>query len=65
MPVQVLFQVINNGLRPEIPAFIWQYADGRLKRLIERCWHEVPDVRPNFLEIVEELKVIIAFSDHK
>uniref|UniRef100_A0A0A9D311 Protein kinase domain-containing protein n=1 Tax=Arundo donax TaxID=35708 RepID=A0A0A9D311_ARUDO len=43
---------VRQGLRLEIPASVHP----RLSKLIQQCWHEDPDVRPNFADIIVELE---------
>ena len=42
------------GLRPQVPAALPE----DLRPLMERCWAEAPDDRPNFREISAHLKGI-------
>jgi hypothetical protein len=47
-PFQVVFQVGNSGLRPEVPAD----CPKRIANLMRRCWHEDPAMRPPFDVVV-------------
>lgn len=53
------YLVSENGLRPEfkahMPAPLWD--------LIEQCWSAIPEVRPCFLQIVDQLKEIPTLFD--
>lgn len=51
-PFQVLFAVANKSLRPQIP----DDCPLEFRKLIERCWHQNPDKRPDFKEIIEYLE---------
>ena len=48
---QVMFQVAHDGLRPAIPSA----APPRIQKLIESCWHQNPDKRPEFAAICKVL----------
>jgi serine/threonine protein kinase len=50
--VTVVSLVGHQGQRPPMPLD----APFRYRQLIEQCWHEDPEVRPSFLEIVSELE---------
>ncbi|CAO2205429.1 unnamed protein product [Urochloa humidicola] len=46
---------VRQGLRLDIPTSVHP----KLSKLIRRCWHEDPDVRPTFVEIIVELEDIL------
>ncbi|KAF8668292.1 hypothetical protein HU200_052348 [Digitaria exilis] len=46
---------VRQGLRLDIPGSVHP----RLSKLIQQCWHENPDVRPTFAEIIVELEDIL------
>ena len=48
-----MIQIIS-GARPSIPVS----APKALKTLITTCWHQNPDMRPSFSQIVQDLKNI-------
>ncbi len=52
-PMQIVVEVVNDGLRPTIPA---EYKDNALVGLMRACWHELPDERPTFAIVVERLQ---------
>eukprot|EP00271_Cylindrocystis_brebissonii_P017489 TRINITY_DN4568_c0_g2_i1.p1 TRINITY_DN4568_c0_g2~~TRINITY_DN4568_c0_g2_i1.p1 ORF type:complete len:350 (+),score=78.71 TRINITY_DN4568_c0_g2_i1:375-1424(+) len=52
--VQLAFGVVHKGLRPEIPE--WVPPD--LATLISSCWQDSADKRPEFKEVVQQLKAI-------
>jgi len=54
--VQIVAGVANDNLRP--PPILSPVTD-----LMERCWLENPEQRPTFVEIKEELKLLIMASD--
>jgi hypothetical protein len=47
-------QIRKHGLRPKLP----ESCPRRLAFLIQRCWEDKPDERPNFSEICRELRYI-------
>jgi len=49
--VQVAYLAVEEGLRPEIP----KHCPDLYRKLIEECWEENPDNRPQFGEILERL----------
>jgi GAF domain-containing protein len=54
-PMQIVVEVVNEGLRPTIAA---EMMDSPLVPLMTDCWHTEPQMRPTFEKIVERLKVI-------
>ena len=50
----MIMQMVDKGERPELKDVPVAYQS-----LIEDCWHEQPDSRPGFDEIVERLKQLI------
>uniref|UniRef100_A0A6B2LD35 Protein kinase domain-containing protein n=1 Tax=Arcella intermedia TaxID=1963864 RepID=A0A6B2LD35_9EUKA len=55
-PSQVVLAIVNEKLRPEIPSDIRkEYVS-----IIEACWDEIPEDRPSFAGLVEELEYIQA-----
>jgi len=54
-PMQVLFNVVDCGLRPDIP----DHAPPRYKRLFTSCWHEWPENRPTFDDLAVELSSML------
>ena len=50
-PFKVIYAVGNQGMRPAIP----QYVPAPYRTLIKRCWHEEPERRPRFDEVIVEL----------
>lgn len=44
--------VLEYGMRPELPSNL----NPKLKNFMRRCWHQDPESRPTFKEIVVELK---------
>jgi len=53
-PMQILFAVLNHGLRPSLP----NSCPPSISSLINSCWHSHPDKRPHFDEIFKTLKNI-------
>ncbi|XP_030473067.2 uncharacterized protein LOC115690741 [Syzygium oleosum] len=53
--------VVNNTLRPQVPAS----CDPEWKSLMERCWSSEPSERPSFAEIAKELCSIALKSSSK
>ncbi|KAK4798660.1 hypothetical protein SAY86_030986 [Trapa natans] len=51
-PVQAAFAVLHKDLRPEIP----KDCPLALQALIEQCWSQYPDKRPEFWQIVKVLE---------
>lgn len=46
---------LNQGLRPKIP----KKTHPSVKGLLERCWHQDPEKRPIFEEIIDMLQQIM------
>jgi serine/threonine protein kinase len=57
-PVQIGLAVREQKLRPNLPST----CPPAYARLMERCWHDEPDSRPSFDEIVELLADHVAMS---
>ncbi|CAA7391469.1 unnamed protein product [Spirodela intermedia] len=53
-PLQAAVGVVQKGLRPTIP----KNTDPRLTELLERCWRQDPNQRPDFSQILEILQNI-------
>ncbi|KAL5557456.1 hypothetical protein UlMin_039692 [Ulmus minor] len=53
-PLQAAVGVVQKGLRPTIP----KNTHPQLAELLERCWQQDPNQRPNFSEIIEILQQI-------
>ncbi|KAK6946478.1 Serine-threonine/tyrosine-protein kinase, catalytic domain [Dillenia turbinata] len=53
-PLQAAVGVVQKGLRPTIP----KHTHPKLAELLERCWMQDPNLRPDFSEIIEILKHI-------
>jgi len=47
--------VVTEGLRPKISD---KEAPGAFIELMKRCWHENPDRRPSFGDIIRELEAM-------
>lgn len=56
-PMQIVVEVVNDGLRPVIPGAC---ASSPLVPLMQDCWHSEPDQRPSFERVLERLKQIDA-----
>jgi serine/threonine protein kinase len=54
-PMQIVVEVVNDGLRPTLPA---DCADSPLVPLMKDCWHTDPEKRPPFVKIVARLQAI-------
>lgn len=54
-PLQAAVGVVQKGLRPKIP----KKTHPKVKGLLERCWHQDPEQRPLFEEIIEMLQQIM------
>eukprot|EP00252_Welwitschia_mirabilis_P021306 TRINITY_DN542_c0_g1_i6.p1 TRINITY_DN542_c0_g1~~TRINITY_DN542_c0_g1_i6.p1 ORF type:complete len:1450 (+),score=256.59 TRINITY_DN542_c0_g1_i6:254-4603(+) len=48
--------IMNNTLRPTVPT----WCDPAWRSLMERCWSNNPEERPNFSEISKELRAVAA-----
>lgn len=59
-PGQIMFLVVNDGLRPHIPPSV----PPALARLIEECMEEEPSLRPTFREIIVRLKRVRIVVEH-
>lgn len=55
-PMQVLFNVVDCSLRPDVPA----ECPPRYKRLFTSCWHDWPQNRPTFDDISAEITAMLA-----
>jgi len=55
-PMQIVVEVVNEGLRPTLPA---EYVGSPLVPLMRDCWHTDPEKRPPFEKIVERLRAIL------
>jgi hypothetical protein len=53
-PFQIVFAVGTQGIRPIIPSS----CPVEVGSLIEECWAESPDERPDFSEIMKRLESI-------
>ncbi|KAL8234380.1 hypothetical protein R6Q59_020480 [Mikania micrantha] len=53
-PLQAAVGVVQKGLRPTIP----KNTPPKLAELLEKCWQQDPNLRPDFTEIIEILKQI-------
>jgi serine/threonine protein kinase len=51
-PMQIVVEVVNDGLRPTLPD---ECKASPLVPLMKDCWHADPDQRPTFAIIVERL----------
>ncbi|KAK6924548.1 ACT domain [Dillenia turbinata] len=51
-PLQAAVGVVQKGLRPTIP----RHSNPKVSQLLERCWQQDPNLRPNFSEIIEILQ---------
>ena len=55
-PMQIVLEVVNNGLRPHLPA---ELAASPLVPLMRECWSEAPAGRPSFQQCVARLEAIL------
>jgi hypothetical protein len=46
--------VLHHRKRPKLPSKL----NPKMKDLMSRCWHQDPEARPTFKEIVVELKML-------
>ncbi|KAH0698042.1 hypothetical protein KY290_015856 [Solanum tuberosum] len=51
-PLQAAIGVVQQDLRPRIP----EHAHPKLVELVEKCWQQDPTQRPDFSEILDNLK---------
>lgn len=66
-PVQILFQVINNGLRPYLPGISppdqdsmdEEEVDTDISTLMQCCWQHSPSERPTFANVIDYLQMKI------
>lgn len=54
-PMQIVVEVVNDDLRPNIPV---EYNNNILLPLMRDCWAVDPESRPSFEKIVKRLEVI-------
>jgi serine/threonine protein kinase len=54
-PLQVVYDVVGLGLRPEIPSD----TPEAVTALLEECWAAEPNDRPTFEEIVSRLEEMV------
>jgi len=54
-PMQIVVEVVNDGLRPTIPD---EHKNSPLVPLMKDCWHQDPDQRPAFNIIVDRLQAM-------
>lgn len=54
-PMSIVVAVVNDGLRPTIPA---EYAKDPLVPLMKDCWAQDPGERPTFQAIIERLEAV-------
>lgn len=53
-PIQAAFAVARQSMRPALP----DYTPPMLGKFIEQCWHQDPSKRPNFRDVIQDLKTI-------
>ena len=51
-----MYQVINEGLRPDISQFGKEYF--KIVKIMEECWAENPKQRPKAFELIEKFKLL-------
>ncbi|XP_047315989.1 serine/threonine-protein kinase STY8-like [Impatiens glandulifera] len=54
-PLQAAVGVVQEGLRPPIPIS----THPKLAQLLDRCWQQNPDLRPDFNEIINILQQLV------
>lgn len=54
-PMQIVVEVVNDDLRPDIPP---EYKDNPLVPLMKDCWHTDPGQRPTFRVVLERIEAI-------
>ena len=54
-PMQIVVEVVNEGLRPTIRP---ELLDSPLVPLMRDCWHTEPSSRPTFEKVAERLRAI-------
>lgn len=54
-PLQAAVGVVQEGLRPPIP----KSTHPKLAQLLDRCWQQNPDLRPDFNEIINILQLLV------
>ncbi|KAI5581973.1 hypothetical protein BDE02_07G054100 [Populus trichocarpa] len=54
-PLQAAVGVVRKGLRPTIP----KHTHPKLAELLETCWQQDPNQRPNFSQIIDILQQIV------
>lgn len=52
------YSVVISGVRPELPRDV----NIHMRDLLSRCWHAIPDERPEFSEIVETVGLIMTME---
>jgi len=53
-PIQIAFKVCIEKIRPVIPS----HCPAHLSTLISDCWHDSPDSRPSFKDILERIEAL-------
>ena len=61
-PMQIVLEVVNNGLRPYMPP---ELERSPLVPLMRECWSEAPAGRPSFHQCVARLEVILAEAERE
>jgi len=59
--VQISYQVVNEGLRPNLGIFGKEGGQemGAVIQLMKKCWSAKPEERPKSLELVNRLNDIL------
>jgi len=61
-PMQIVVEVVNENLRPTIPA---EHLDNVLVPLMRDCWHADPAQRPTFKLIGDRLEEMLRIELNK
>jgi GAF domain-containing protein len=56
-PMQIVLEVVNDGLRPTIPD---SFTPSPLVPLMKECWNQDPSERPMFKAVVDRLEKLVA-----
>lgn len=60
--MQISYQVVNEGLRPNLGVFDKEGGEqqlGAVIQLMKKCWSAKPEERPKSLELVNRLNDIL------
>lgn len=56
--VQIMFQVTNNNLRPQITNKMEVSIDAKLLSIMRACWAQQVSSRPSAKELIKQIKQV-------